>query len=79
MPEADLRPEDGRSSSSTRVGDLGLTVGKRFLYLFDFGDNNMFNVDVMDIRPAGPADNGSFPRLVESKGKAPEQYPDMDW
>ena len=62
-----------------RGGGLDLTVGKRFLYLFDFGDNNMFNVDVMDIRPAGPADNGSFPRLVGSKGKAPEQYPDMDW
>ncbi|OPX87216.1 MAG: Plasmid pRiA4b ORF-3-like protein [Pelotomaculum sp. PtaB.Bin104] len=59
------------------ISALGLKRGQRFLYLFDFGDEWKFEVKVeeimqSDIPPAKP-------KIIESKGAAPEQYPEPDW
>jgi len=44
--------------------------------LFDFGDNPKFEVEVVDF---GTVDKSKdYPMSLESKGKAPEQYPDYD-
>jgi hypothetical protein len=56
------------------IGRLDLTPGQRFLYLFDFGDEWMFDVQVeeillSDVPPARPV-------VLESKGAVPEQDPD---
>ncbi len=55
------------------VGELGLNHRHKFIYLFDYGDNHLFEIEVTDIRPK--AEQGKYPRVVESKGEAPEQYP----
>jgi hypothetical protein len=55
------------------IGNLGLTLKHKFLYLFDYGDSNQFEVEVVGIRPE--AERGKYPRVVESQGEAPEQYP----
>lgn len=55
------------------IGELGLMRRHKFAYLFDYGDNHLFEIDVADIRPT--AERGKYPRVVESKGEAPEQYP----
>jgi len=66
--------DEGPYVDEVRIGEIGLFVGKRILYLFDFGDCWQFRVEVEEIRTEGPKPRR--PRIVEKKGKAPEQYPD---
>jgi hypothetical protein len=54
------------------IGQLGLVLKHKFLYHFDYGDDHLFEIEVVDIRPE--AYEGEYPRLVDSYGKAPEQY-----
>lgn len=57
-----------------RLGELGLHVGKEFLYLFDFGAGWEFTLLVLEIEP-GAAMGKKF-KLLRSVGKAPRQYED---
>ncbi|MBU6389848.1 hypothetical protein KGQ71_05040 [Patescibacteria group bacterium] len=46
---------------------------------FDFGDSHEFDVEMQSVRPLGKSEKISqFPRLVDQRGVAPEQYPDWD-
>lgn len=54
------------------LGELGLVPKQKFLYLFDYGDQNLFEVAVVGIKPK--AERGKYPRVVDSKGKASAQY-----
>lgn len=69
----------------TTLESLDLTAGKRFLYLFDYGDEWRFDVRVHAVREDADPD-ADYPVLVESVGEAPRQYPhweeegdDEDW
>ncbi len=70
--------EDGPWTTQVVIGELGLVKGHKFLYLFDYGDEHQFEVEVVEIR--AKAERGRYPRLVDSKGDAPPQYwwPDED-
>lgn len=62
---------------TTALDSLQLRKGQNFLYLFDYGDEWQFNVRVHAVNDnADP--NAQYPRLVESVGQAPEQYPDWE-
>lgn len=62
---------------TTHLDTLQLRKGQNFLYLFDYGDEWKFNVRVHAINEnADP--NTPYPRLVESVGEGPEQYPDWE-
>jgi hypothetical protein len=54
------------------IGELGLTLKHKFLYLFDYGDNHEFEIEVVGIREK--AEPGKYPRVIDSNGKAPRQY-----
>ncbi len=54
------------------IGDLGLTVGQKILYLFDYGDMWRFQVELEEIRANGIKPLN--PKIIESKGKSPKQY-----
>jgi hypothetical protein len=71
--------EEPPFTSEVRVGDLTLLPGQEMTFLYDFGDNWQFKVELESITPADP--NVSAPKLLERHGKAPEQYPDYsgDW
>jgi len=60
-------------TTEATIGNLGLMLNHKFLYLFDYGDCHEFEVKVVDIRPE--AERSEYPCVVESHGKAPEQYP----
>ncbi|MBX3011778.1 MAG: hypothetical protein KF832_09750 [Caldilineaceae bacterium] len=62
---------------TTTLAALQLRKGQQFLYLFDYGDEWQFNVRVHTIRDNAD-ENAEYPRLVESVGDAPEQYPDWE-
>ena len=58
------------------LGALPLRKNKRFLYLFDFGDELRHEVRMVG---EGTTDaKGRYPRVIESIGAAPPQYPDLD-
>lgn len=55
------------------IGELGLYVGQKILYYFDYGDSWEFAVQLLAM------DEGERPlkepKIIEVKGEAPEQYP----
>ena len=56
------------------IGQLGLRVGDRVLYHFDFGDDHLLKLKVVRVderRPRGT----KRPAIVNVKGEPPEQYP----
>lgn len=53
------------------LGGLNLDEGQSFLYLFDFGDEWTFDVQVVAIIEG---EDFSKPQIVEGFGEAPEQY-----
>jgi hypothetical protein len=64
----------GPYTTEAVIGELGLVKKHKFMYLFDYGDQHEFEVEVVDIQPqAGP---GKYPRLIDSRGESPEQYPE---
>jgi len=59
-------------SADTPIKTLELRKRRRFLYLFDFGDQHHFKIKVVGF---GEAKKGEkYPKLVESAGKSPPQY-----
>jgi len=66
--------DDEDLSSDVTLDDLGLTAGKQFKYLFDFGDEWVFQckvIKVLDERVDKTA-------IIKSVGESPDQYPDYD-
>ncbi len=75
------------------VGSLPLLVGSTMEYLFDFGDCWRFQIQLEAIEPEPPqgiakvkktkrgkaAARAPLGEVLESHGKAPEQYPESDW
>lgn len=69
-------PDDDGAEGDPVLGELGFMVGHRFQYLFDFGDNHLFELRV---QAGGKARAGvKLPRVVAKTGKAPKQH-SGDW
>ncbi len=65
--------DEGPYADKVQICELGLQPGQRFVYLFDFGDEWLFGIELLKITDEkGP----SSPKIVEKKGKAPKQYGD---
>ena len=73
---ADPRAEDGRSADEVRIHALKLVPRKRFLYLFDYGDELLHDVWLVRVGPVEAA--VKYPRIVQVHGEAPPQYPSDD-
>jgi hypothetical protein len=66
-------PRDGQSVRNTKIGDVFAT-GKEMLFLFDYGDDWFFHLQCLD--DDAPREKGKrYPKVIDSKGEAPEQYP----
>jgi len=63
---------EGLIAETTTIESLNLYKGERFLYLFDFGDEWEFNVELLEINYESPTP--LKPMIIESKGKSPQQY-----
>ncbi len=66
--------EERRSAARVKIGDLRLRMKQRFLYLFDYGDEHRFEVQLVATNPDAP--KGDYPKVVKKHGQAPPQYPD---
>ncbi len=67
-------PFDGErpNPTSTKLYKLNLKKGKRFLFVFDFGDDQRFGIEVDGFGEA--TGRNRYPLILEEKGKAPKQY-----
>jgi hypothetical protein len=70
--------EDERltGADTAKISSLSLRPDRKFLYLFDFGDQWMHEITVENAD--GADDGGQYPRIVEKHGQSPAQYPDCD-
>lgn len=60
----------------TTLDALGLKVGRRFGYWFDFGDDWWHQINVEAIEDKAP--KGNFPKVTKRVGKSPPQYSDEE-
>ncbi len=68
-----IEPTGAGSVKKTKVADAWQKPGDKMLFLFDYGDNWQFVVELKDF---GAKDaKKKYPRVLAKTGKAPEQYP----
>ena len=67
-------PPIGRVDQTT-IDSLGLKVGDRFGYWFDFGDDWFHQIHVERVEKAIPT--VTYPRVIKRVGKSPPQYHDV--
>ncbi|QKC86893.1 hypothetical protein [Mesorhizobium sp. NZP2077] len=73
---ADMEGSGSRSVKRTRVITAFQKVGSAMTFLYDYGDEWRFRVEV--IGTAQPRPNTSYPQILSKIGKAPPQYPDIE-
>jgi len=66
---------DGHPATRVKIEPLNLKPKQKFLYLFDYGDEWQFEVEFLK---EGTYEKAVYPRIIDSRGKAPEQYPDCE-
>ena len=64
------------SVKKTKIGEAFPDIGHTMLFLFDYGDDWLFRVKLQ--KTAKKIAKVRYPRVVASKGEAPEQYPDPE-
>jgi len=64
---------NAKNAKRAKIDSLGLQVKKKFLYLFDFGDEWWHSIELLSVREEKVV--GKYPRIVKSEGEAPPQYP----
>jgi hypothetical protein len=67
---------EGPSGADVRLGELPLEPEQSMTLVYDFGDNWQFDVKLETIEPS--VAKIKAPRILESHGTAPEQYPSWD-
>jgi shikimate kinase len=72
-----LAPQDteGPFADEVLIGELGLVPGQFMKYVFSFGSEWHFKIEILEIiGDKGP----DSPVITEKRGKSPEQYPSWD-
>ena len=64
--------ESGDSAAETTIDELGIKPGKKFVYLFDYGDQWHHEVELLEVNER--AEKAEYPRIVEREGESPPQY-----
>jgi len=62
-----------RNVRNTALGDAFPRLGSKMLFLFDYGDEWRFRLEVVGSGEGAP--EGRHPKVIAAVGKAPEQYP----
>ena len=70
--ETEYSTGESRYSSRIKIGELPLRIKQHFLYLFDYGDEHTFDIQLLGAGPtAGKTRDW---RIVEKHGTMPPQY-----
>jgi hypothetical protein len=71
--------EDDSASTTTLEGLFPLPTDRRLFYLFDYGDNWIFQISRARNKPFAPEPGSEWPRLIGERGDKPPQYPEPDY
>ena len=63
----------GKLASRIRIDSIELYGGRKFLYLFDYGDKWWHDVELVSVTER--VTRAKYPRMVRNQGKSPPQYP----
>ena len=66
-------------TNQVKISQIDWNVYPKIQFVFDFGDGHLFNVVLKETMPS--MDNvleETFPQLIDQRGVAPEQYPDLE-
>lgn len=67
---------DALGVKKTRVAEAFPKAGHKMLFLFDYGDEWLFRVEVIGL--GKKVARSRYPKILASLGASPQQYPDMD-
>jgi hypothetical protein len=73
---ADIEGQPSRSVKNTRITTAFPKEGSAMTFLYDFGDEWRFRVEV--VRTGSTEAGVAYPKIISSFGTAPMQYPDID-
>lgn len=68
-------PDEGCSTADVPIAELGLSVGAKIAYVFDFGDNWRVRLTLREQTDHG---SGHYPRVLHLTGTPPPQYCGLD-
>lgn len=68
--------ENARGVRQTRISSVFIDTGKKMLFVFDYGDDWRFEVELKEIREKFSAER--LPNVLTSVGAAPPQYQALD-
>jgi hypothetical protein len=69
-----------KTYSNVRLSSVWpLPSGMKLFYLFDFGDNWLFQINKTKHKDKVIQPGVAYPRVIEAKGKNPEQYSDWEY
>ena len=72
MKDEGIEPTGAESVEKTKISDVWKNVGDKMLFLFDYGDNWLFTVELIGF---GEKNNKiKYPKIVKKVGRAPKQY-----
>lgn len=71
-----IEPTGAGSVKETKISEVWENPGDKMLFLFDYGDNWLFIVELADFGVVKP--KTKYPRIVKKVGQAPEQYPEVE-
>lgn len=76
LEDQGIEPVESGSVKKTKIKDAFKEAGEEMLFLFDYGDNWEF---IVKFEAKGEKVKGQkYPKIIESKGESPGQYPDYD-
>ena len=75
-PEKYELADEAGGAKQTAVSKAFARPGKKMLFVFDYDADWRFTVEL--IKTGGKKPGSRYPRLLNSSGDAPEQYPDLD-
>ena len=68
-----------RTYQNVRISSVWpFPTGMKLYYLFDFGDNWLFQINKTRHKDKLIQSGVVYPRVIEARGKNPEQYPDWE-
>jgi hypothetical protein len=73
---ADMGESEAGSVKRTRIDAAFPDVGAAMIFLFDYGDDWRFRVEVIGEGQAKPGTR--YPKVIAKVGEAPEQYPSFE-
>lgn len=76
MKSRDIEPTGAASVKKTKINEVWKHIGDKMLFLFDYGDDWLFVVELADFGAAEP--KTKYPRIIKKLGQATEQYPEID-